>query len=151
YLQGVAAVIRSQGQFMKDREQARLMREQVRTAKLENRKRELEEWLWERQNMPTLEDERERSQKEQLRRSRNDPPLNEIWSGKALNDLLADAKKIQSEGAVALSAPLSGELLAKINVTSGKSGGNIGLLKEGRLTWPLMLRRKQFTKERERL
>jgi hypothetical protein len=151
YMHGVADVIRSQGQFMIDRQQSLLVREEVRSKKLEYRKKELEQWLWERQNMPTLEDERERSQKEQLRRSRNDPPLNEIWSAKALNDLLADAKKIRSEGALASSAPLSGELLAKINVTSGKSGGNIGLLKEGKLSWPLMLRRKIFAKERERV
>jgi hypothetical protein len=151
YMHGIADVIRSQGQFMIDRQQSLLMREQVRTAKLENRKKELEQWLWERQNMPTLEDERERSQKNELRRSRNDPPLTEIWSAKALNDLLSDAKKIQSEGALVSSAPLSGELLAKINVTSGKSGGNIGLLKEGKVLWPLMLRRKAFDQERNQL
>jgi hypothetical protein len=151
YLHGVADVIRSQGQFMIDRQQSLLMREQVRTAKIETRRKELEQWLWERQNMPTTEDERERSQRQQLRRSRNDPPLNEIWSAKALNDLLEDAKKIQSEGAIGVSAPLRGELLAKINVTSGKAGANIGLLKEGRLSWPLMLRRKPFAQQRERL
>src|SRR5688572_17915634 len=70
YLHGAAAVIQSQGRFLIDRQQANLMKQQVRAAKLDNRRRELEQWLWERQTLPTLEDERERLQREQLRRSR---------------------------------------------------------------------------------
>lgn len=107
--------------------------------------------MWERENLPTLEDNRERFQRQQLRRSRNDPPITEIWSGKALNDLLLDAQKIVSNTAPGGSTPLDPDLLAKINVTSGKSGGNIGLLKGGKVTWPLLLRRKVFVRERDTL
>jgi hypothetical protein len=39
---------------------------------------------------------------------------------------------------------LSEDLLGKISVTSGKSGGNIGLLNGKKLFWPLLLRRKEF-------
>lgn len=150
YLHGAADVIRAQGQFMINKQQASLIREHVNAAKIENRRAQLEQWLWERENLPTPQDERERLQREEIRRSRNDPPITEIWSAKALNDLLLDAMKIQSAGGAG-ATPLREEVLAKINVTTGKSGGNIGLLKGGRLTWPLLLRRPAFAKERELL
>ncbi|TMQ33696.1 MAG: hypothetical protein E6K70_11700 [Planctomycetota bacterium] len=63
--------------------------------------------------------------------------------------MLTDAVKIYSLGARSASVPLKAEVLAKINVTSGRRGGNIGLLKDGRIDWPLLLRRKAFSKERD--
>jgi hypothetical protein len=151
-LHGAADVIRAQGQLMMNQQQAFLMKEQVRSARLDNRRKDLEQWLWERENLPTPEDDRARYLKEQLRRSRNDPPITEIWSAKALNDLLLDAQKIRRAGVKADAPPLSPEMLAKINVTTGKSGGNLGLLKDGKITWPLLLRSKrEFEKDREHL
>src|SRR5262249_13134846 len=87
YINGTAAVINSQGQFLVYRAQANIMREQFRQAKLETQRRAFDEWLYERANAPTPEDNRERDLEENRRRSRNDPPLTEIWSAKALNDL----------------------------------------------------------------
>jgi hypothetical protein len=151
YLHGGADVIRSQGQLMVHQQEAFLLREKVRAARLENRHAELKQWLWERETLPTPEDERQRSMEESLRRARNDPPITEIWSAQSLNDLLNSAKKIRSSSAMTGAQPLDPELLAKINVTSGKAGGNIGLIKDGRIAWPLLLRRKDFTKEREQI
>ena len=150
YLSGAADVIRAQSEFLIGYQQAALVKQRVREAKIENRRKELEQWLWERDNLPTPEDERQRSQREQLRRSRNDPPLTEIWSAKALNDLLADLEKSQPASRER-SAALSQQVLAKINVTSGKRNGNIGLLKEGRVTWPLLLHREVFDRDRQRV
>ena len=149
YFHGTADIIRSQGQYLKSLQEADLTKEKVRVAKLETRRKYVEQWLWERANLPTWQDERERVQREELRRSRNDPPATEIWSGGALNVLLDDAKKITSLGLQSGSPPLDAELLAKINVTTGKRDANIGLIRSGKVTWPLLLRRQPFKNDRE--
>lgn len=149
YLHGAADVIHSQATFLISRQESELLKQQVRSAKLKTRREEIQQWLWERANLPTTEDERERLQQSQLRRSLNDPPLTEIWSGKSFNDLLAEAQKKPPYNSALGRAPVDQALLEKINVTSGKAGGNIGLIKEGKIAWwPLLLRRKAFDSER---
>jgi len=150
YLNGAANVIQAQSQYMIAFQQGRLIKEQVRSAKIDNRRKEIEQWLWERENLPTTEDERVRFQTEQLKRVRNDPPLTEIWSGYALNVLLTDAQKTQGTE-LPVSPSLTDVDLSKVNVTSGKRDGNIGLLKNGKLSFPLLLRRAQFAEERDHL
>ncbi len=150
-LMGQAAIIRAQGQFMIDNQRAILLQEEVKAKRLENRRKRLEQWLWERDNLPTAVDERLRAQRETLRHGRNDPPITEIWSAKALNDLLVHAQRMTVSVPVVDSAVLDPKLLARINVTSGKGGNNIGLLKAGTLPWPLLLRRSPFDAERTQI
>ena len=104
YLRGGADVINAQGRFLVNTQQAYLTREQVRSERLASRRKVFDEYLYEREKTPTAEDERQRHQLEQLNRSRNNPPVTEIWSGKALNDLMADLRKL------APSKPESGQL-----------------------------------------
>ena len=59
-LYGAAEVIRAQGQLMTSQQQAFLEREKVRAARIDNRRKELEQFLWEREHMPTPEDDRQR-------------------------------------------------------------------------------------------
>lgn len=152
YGYGVGDVIRAQGQFMIANQQAMLMKEAVKQKKVETRRAQLDHWMWERDNLPSNNDERERVLRETLRYSRLDPPITEIWSAKALNDLLTHAKSLFiSDGAALVSDPLPSELLAKINVTNGKGDGNLGLIKDGKITWPLLLRRINFASQRKRL
>lgn len=140
YLKGTADVISSQGKYLINTQQAYLMKEQVRAAQIDNRRRVFDEWLYERANTPTLNDERERSIREEVRRSRNDPPLPEIWSAKAINDLLADAQKLQGRKIQGPNVPIDEEVLKKINLTKG-DGSNFGLLKnDGKLNFPLAIR-----------
>jgi hypothetical protein len=151
YLHGAADVIRAQGQFLTDQQRAYQMREQYRQSKIETRRKQQQQWLWERDNLPTIDDMRVRTQQEQVFRARHGSPITEVWSAKALNDLLEDILKTRSANTPVAPWPLSDEILAKINVTSGKSGGNIGLIKDGRVTWPLLLRRKTFAPQREQI
>lgn len=140
FLRGTADVINAQGQYLVNTQQAYLAKEQVRSAQIENRRRIFDEWLYERANTPTLNDERERMIREEVRRSRNDPPLPEIWSAKALNDLLSDAQKLQGKKVAGPNVALDEEVLKKINLTRG-DGSNFGLLKnDGKLNYPLALR-----------
>jgi hypothetical protein len=136
YLHGAADVITAQGNYLVKTQHAYLMKEQVRAAQSDNRRRLVDEWLYRRANTPGLNDERERITREEARRSRNQPPLTEIWSGKALNDLLAVAAQCRTGPDVAIDS----DLLKQINLTTG-DGGNFGLLKNGgKLSWPLALR-----------
>jgi len=156
YLEGGAAVINAQGKFMISTQQAYQAREQVRQAALDTQRKRFDEWLYERERTPTLEQERERSRIQEATRSRNDPPITEIWSAKALNDLLRDLQNQQAKGTLAnYTGPkiaVDEDDLRRINVTTARSGGNLGLLKnEGRLSWPVALSGPEYKAERERL
>jgi hypothetical protein len=156
YLSGAADVINSQGRFMVNQQQAFQMREQVRQEMVNTRRKAFDEYLYEREKTPTPEEDRERYMRQQLARSRNNPPLTEIWSGKALNDLLADLQKLQGKGDTAtlrtFQMPLDEDNLKRVNVAPSDSRGNIGLLKDqGKLTWPVALSGAEFKEQRERI
>jgi hypothetical protein len=156
YLRGGADVINAQGRFLVNTQQAYLTREQVRSERIANRRKIFDEYLYEREKTPTAEEERQRHQLEQLNRSRNNPPVTEVWSGKALNDLLADLRKLPAKAPAGgqlvnlQQLPLDEDGLKHINVTQGT--GNIGLLKnEGRLNWPVTLGGPEYKDQRERV
>src|SRR5207253_8231696 len=115
----------------------------------EVRRKQVEQWLWERENLPTPEDDRRRFISQQIQRAVYDPPLTEIWSAVSLNYLLDRAQLLQNNARGDL--PLEEEMIAKINVTSGKGSGNVGLLRGGKVSWPLLLRREAFARDCEQI
>ncbi|MBY0527150.1 MAG: hypothetical protein K2R98_27390 [Gemmataceae bacterium] len=149
YLQGAASVIDAQGRYLKNTQEAFLLREQVRAAQMDNRRRVFEQHQFERANTPTLEEQREFRRQQEFWRSWNDPPLTEIWSGRALNNLLSAVQRARGEhGYQGDFVPLDPDLVRHINVSSGRSG-SIGVFRQGEdLRWPLALRRDTFEKER---
>ena len=92
-LNGVANTISAQGQLMVSQQQAFLMREQVRGAKIANKRSAFDEYLYEKERTPTAEEERQRMNQGLLNRARNNPPQSEIWSGTAPNQLLTELRK----------------------------------------------------------
>jgi hypothetical protein len=140
YLQGAASVIGAQGGFMIARQQSNLVRQQVIRAKMDNRRRAIEDYLYERANLPTVEDDRERLNSIFLKRSKSDPPLTEVWNGSSLNALLNNILQNQNRGARGPNVPIDEDVLRNINVSSGKDGANAGVFKplsEGKpLAWP---------------
>src|SRR4051812_19056263 len=98
YLSGSAEVINAQGKYMVSAQQANLVKEHVERDKIANKRRAIDEWLYERKVLPTPEDERERDQREMLRYMQNDPPATEIYAGPALNVLLADLQQLRNQG-----------------------------------------------------
>jgi hypothetical protein len=151
FMSGSADIVNSQGQYLVQRQQANLTREQVQSAKIDNRRKALDEWLYERAVTPTPEEERERARMQNVMRSRNDPPITEIWSGKALNDLLQVIQQKQGRGQGPPVA-LAPDVVSRLNVTSGATPGSVGLLREGgRLTWPLALTAPDFDTERKKV
>jgi hypothetical protein len=141
YLKGAADVINSQGQYLKATQEAYLLKEQVKAAQIQNRRRAYDEWLFEQANTPTLNEQRERIQREEVRRGMNNPPITEIWSAKTLNDILANLQDLQAKGIDGPAVLLDAATLKSINVTNGKGPANTGLLKDaGKLNWPNTLR-----------
>jgi hypothetical protein len=155
YLSSGASVINGQGGYEGSQQQANLLQEQIRGEQVANRRKFFDEYLYEREKTLTAEDQRQQSQRERLERSRNNPPLTEIWSGQALNDLLGDLQKLPARDGLTLlgtaEIPLEEDGLKRINVTAD-NGGNAGLLKaEDGLHWPVALTGEDFKAERERL
>jgi hypothetical protein len=149
YMRGTADIVGAQGRWMKDLQQASLTKEQVRQSKIDTRRKWFEEWLYERKNTPTFEDERQFFANQQLLRSLNNPPEGEIWSGQALNDILADVSKMD-KSARGPAFPLDEDVLRHLNLTAGPGAGNAGLLKnDARLSWPLALRDEPYKTDRE--
>jgi hypothetical protein len=151
-LQGAAAAISAQGEFQIQWQQSRLLGQEVERSKIDTRRKQYDEWLYERATRPTIEDERERMRLEQVRRARNDPPLAEIWSGKSLNDLLAVIQRMQAQNQPGPTVPLDPDTLQHTNLTTGVSPEGMGLLKDGgKLHWPLALSDSPYEADRKQM
>lgn len=153
YLSGVSDCINAEGNYLIQRQQAHMVEEDVKRSKIDTRRKTVDEYLYERDVLPTAEDDRERNRFEALKRSRNDPPITEIWSGLALNNLLVNIQRMQSQRGDGPTVPLDEDVLKHLNLTSGQGGNSsIGLIKNGgKLSWPLPLRGRSYQKDRERL
>ncbi len=152
FLHGAADVITSQGQLAQTLEQNKVIKQQAEQAKIDTRRKSFDEYMYERANRPTNEDERERIRLEKIRRTRNGPPLTEIWSGKALNDMLMAIQRMQVQSVPGPTVPLEPDLLRHINVTTGSTAGSVGIFRNnGKPQWPLTLRTSAFATERKKM
>jgi hypothetical protein len=154
YITGAASVINAQANFTMSLEKAKLLKEQVRGERLANRRKAFELYLFERDNAPTAEEERQKTQLDQVGRSRANAPVADIWSGKALNDLLTDLRRAAVAGDLISGRPLPLPLdeagLKHINVT--KDTHSVAFLKnKGRLDWPLALMSSELEGPREQV
>ncbi len=151
YLSAVANAM-NPGQYLIDQHYAHVVKQQAAQAKIDTRRQAFDEWLYERANTPTLEDDRELARMENLRRQYNDPPITEIWSGLALNTLLDAITKEDKQRGPGPEVPLNTQSLRDINVSAGGLTGSVGLLRNGgRLQWPFVFRGKAYQAERKRL
>jgi hypothetical protein len=151
YLKGIADVTSANAQYWKTIEEGRLLREQSYRSGLETRRKIIEEANWERADWLKRTDPEANRQHEQevsLERARHDPPLTEVLSGRALNDL----SRQQGRGERGPNVPLDADLLHGINLTGQDTRANPGLLKEdGKLQWPLPLTGLEFKDSREQM
>jgi hypothetical protein len=152
YLNGAANLTTANAQYQLTIQQARLEREKSRRSALQTRRDTLAERQYELSLMPDPEKIRQDELARALQRSRNNPPQTEIWSGKALNDLLRGIQTTQSKGSLGQDVPLPPDVLKHINLTGGVITGGTGLLKDGgKLTWPYVLRQSMFASDRKPL
>ncbi len=150
YMNGAANITTANAQYQETIQQAKLTREQARRSALKTRRATLDERQYELAQMPDPEQLRQKDLMKSLQRARNNPPLTEIWSGGALNDLFRAIKDGQSHGLKGPEVPLSYEVLRHVNLTTGTTYGGVGLLRDGgKLTWPAVLRQPSFDAERK--
>jgi hypothetical protein len=146
FLRGTADVMSASGSLAIRLEQSRLINQQVVAAKLENHRRLWDQWLYERYNMPTLQDERERAFALATRRALFDPPTTEILAATTLNQLLKSLKGRTNGRPI----PLDENVLKQINVVD-PNGGNLGVLKPAKdgnnINWPHSLKGTAYQDE----
>jgi hypothetical protein len=147
-LDGIAEIIRAQGDFLVKTQEASLLREEVRQKKFETRRKELEHWEWERDFMVSWRNkDLERLRKSDVEYSRKFPQYTEIYAGMPLNSLFDELRSLP-DYAADNSVPVAAEWLDHINVTvDGRS--NLGLLKNGKVLWPQGLLRADYNDDRE--
>jgi len=150
YLTGAASVISSQSQFVVAKRQAQLINEQAKQAAVDTQRKIYEEWQYEKNNQPTLEQIRRENWEQAYKHAVFHPPANDIWSADALNRILDHAARLQAKGGAGSAVAIDEDTLGRINFSTGVAG-NIGALKnKGKLEWPAVLRRKDFAEERAR-
>jgi hypothetical protein len=153
YLTGSADITTANANYHKTIQEARLLREQANRSALDTRRKFLEQAQWERAEWLKRHDPevvRQQGQTWELDRARHNPPLVDILSGRALNTLLTHVAKQQSRGERGPRIPLSEDVLKGINLSTGETRANAGLLKyDGRLQWPLPLEGHEFDASRE--
>jgi hypothetical protein len=149
-LRVAAEIVRSQEDYVVNRQLAALMREAVRVKKLEVRRAELDLWQWQRVfRAAEIEVQRQSVRVAELELGRKEPPLSEVLSANSLNALVDELKK-QSPTALDKAAALDPELTRQIHLRSG-AHGNIDLLKNDKLPWPPLLQGTDFAADRERV
>jgi hypothetical protein len=159
-LTGVANVINANGKYLIDVQNARKKMNEADLGKLEVNRRIWEEAEWERKHTPRSEDVRLFEMKEALSRSLLNPPDNELFDGRALNAIYQNVKDRQgailTAGGKLPNVPVETDMLQRINLTTGGTNGNVGLLKNElernkSFSWPLPLMDDVFKTEREDL
>jgi hypothetical protein len=153
FLTGAANVISAQGQYEINRQQANLIREQVRAARMDNRRKAFDQMRYEQENTPTLAEVQERERLERLTRARNDPNPGHVWVGIALNEILDDIRRFRNQmGLRGAEVPLDPEILPHVNLTTGNASGNSTMFNNGgKLQWPIELNDERFDAERKNI
>lgn len=156
YLRGVADVTNANGRFLSQVQQARLLQTQADLSKLDLRRRIIEEAAMERKNWLNPEAERVKDMQAAYVRATREPPISEVLSGQALNDLYNHIYPLQEKSKLQnIKCPevkLDEEMLKQINLTGSGSVGSIGVLKDrGKLTWPLVLQSPEYDAARKEL
>jgi hypothetical protein len=154
-MEGVASVTVANAEHDRITQESRILRkkanqEGVRTRQMQIQQVQDEQGRWQKLHDPDARHRRD--QERALQRSRNGPPLAEIYSGEALNALLEAIKNGQSPGMAPPEVQLDPAVLAHINLTDGSTHNGAGLLKDAtKFHWPLSLCQETFEKERRQI
>lgn len=154
YLMGAADIINAQGQFLQDRQQASIMREQFKQAKLDTQRKAFDQRMYELANTPKPSQVREMNRQEMVARAMSAPPQTEISSGYALNTLLTNIQLISPSGIQGPMVPIPDGILQRINVTaptSGASNSTAMLRNGGKISWPVPLQDTPFDPLRKKI
>jgi len=149
FLSGTSDIIHASGQYLKDQQVARMYQTQADSARLDYRRKLIDEARYERALLPTTEELRQQDIHRSLDRYLHQPPIDDIISARSLNSIL---DHLRSDPAVTKGQEvrIPDGILEHINVTSpNRNGASLGLLRdEGKLQWPGALAGKEFEQPR---
>jgi hypothetical protein len=147
---GASDVINAQGQFLINKRQSDIVKEQAEQAKLDTKRKAIEQWQYEKSIEPTVSELKAKSVHENYMQMRGFASDGQIWSGEALNVILRNIQ--QGSSTRRPSIPLDPDVVSKINITDGTNSGNLGQFREGaKIDWPFSLRAPQFGKTRSKI
>jgi hypothetical protein len=134
---GTAAVIDAYGNYAQSIQQANILGEQANQAHLDTKMKAIDVMAYERANKYWYSDEKADIESKKVQAAMNNPPIQEITSGRSLNVLLPFIDKQLSLGVRGPTVIVDPEIVKAMNVTSGDDGGNAGLLRDiDNLDWP---------------
>jgi hypothetical protein len=137
---------------MVSKQQAAVTQQQAEQAKLDTRRKTVEQWQYEQALQPTLADVRAKAQQDTYEQMRGNPPDARIWSGEAMNTLLQHMQQTQAYLAGGPSIPLDPRVARKIRFTDGTNRGDVTLFSQGpKIDWPFPLRGPEFQQNREKV
>jgi hypothetical protein len=152
YLQGASSVISAQGQFLINNRQSEIVKEQAEQAKLDTKRKAIEQWQYEQSIQPTISEIQAKARMESYNQMRGSPSDALVWSGQALNTLLDNVQQPSSYPSRRPSIPLESEMVAKIKFTDGTNRGDVTLFAQGpKIDWPFPLRGQEFKQDRAKI
>lgn len=148
---GAGDAWRGRGDYLIKVQQAALLHEEVRRARLDTRRMEWQAWEAHQDFMAGLLTRQQlRDKREELRRAVQVATISEIASGSTLNVLLRALEPHKSKLATLRSEPFRSDTIEAVNTNVGK-GGNLGMIKGGIVTYPTTLQHQEFSTEREQI
>ncbi len=152
YLTGASDVISAQGQFLQSKAQSEITKQQAEQAKLDTKRKAIEQWQYEQAIQPTLSEIQAKAQQEGYDQMRGNPAPARIWSGEAMNTLLRHMQQNQSYLSANPSIPLDPQTTSKIRFTDGTNRGDVTLFSGGpKIDWPFPLQGSEFQQDREKV
>jgi hypothetical protein len=139
-LAGQAQLVESVGKLNIDQEKSRIEREKANQAKLDTQKKAFDQMLYERSLQPTRAEDLIYEQNRIVSRMMTSPQVGEINNGKTLNAFMPYIMKLSETGVQGPPVPVNPYALKRINVSTGPTGPQIGVLKDQPLIWPMALR-----------
>jgi hypothetical protein len=153
YMTGASNVINAQANFTQARQQAAIIKEQARQARLDTQRRIFDEWKYEQANTPTWAQTQEASRQELLSGVLNQANPGEVASGWALNMLLTEIQRLQAQSGLAGPyVPLDPQAVARINFSpAGSNPAGVGMFKAPKIAWPASLLDERFAADRQEI
>ncbi len=140
YQAGTAQLVQAQGQVMLDQEQARIDRQKAYQAKIDTQRKSFDEMAYEKANTASYGEQVGLMKNQTINRILRDPTESEINRGDTLNTLMPFIASLATKGIQGPPLPIYGDTLKHVNVSVGKGGKNIGVLKGyNEADWPLGL------------
>jgi hypothetical protein len=127
-MRAAGEVVLSSGEFLKAEGERKKMDQEVISKQTENRRHVLEQYLWERSNMPTRSDNLARERREEGRQAIVNPGLPAILNGSAINTVLDYLGRMPT-GWKGQAVPVDPDLLRRVHVRPRGETGNPALLR----------------------